>query len=138
MSISSMPEHPRLQKGAHQQAAAGTRLGMGAVFVRLAVYGLLVGGSIIMLFPFIWGLSSSFKNTGEIFNYPPELIPRVFRFDNYTALLAGSDTYGQTSFQLWYLNSAIVTLSRVLLVLFFDSLAGFAFAKYEFPGRETQ
>jgi ABC-type glycerol-3-phosphate transport system permease component len=102
------------------------------IIIRVVIYGSLIIGGIIMLAPFIWSLSSSFKNTGDIFNYPPQLIPKVFHFDNYTTLLAGSDTYGNTNFQLWYFNSAVITASRVMLVLFFDSLAGFAFAKYKF------
>src|SRR6266545_5014043 len=91
---------------------------------RLLIYTLLIGGSIIMLLPFIWGFSSSFKNTGEIFNYPPQLIPKVFHFENYTSLLRMSDLYGSTNFQLWFFNSALITVCRVILVLFFDSLAG--------------
>jgi ABC-type glycerol-3-phosphate transport system permease component len=107
----------------------------GRILLRLVLYAILVAGSIAMVFPFLWGLSSSFKNTGEIFSYPPDLIPKVFRFENYQQLLAGSDTYGQTSFVSWFFNSAFIAMTRVLLVLFFSSLAGYAFAKYEFRFR---
>lgn len=113
----------------HRQTA------IAALSLQALGYLLLIAGSIVMLFPFVWGLSSSFKYTGEIFNYPPRLIPAVFRFDNYARLVLSNDTYGQITFGRWFVNSLFVACARVVLVLFFASLAGFTFAKYEFRFR---
>jgi ABC-type glycerol-3-phosphate transport system permease component len=108
---------------------------LAAYLVVTLGYAVLIAGGIIMLLPFIWGVSASFKYTGEIFDYPPRLIPQVFRFDNYSRLLVGASEFAEITFVPWVLNSVVIAIARVMLVLFFDSLAGFAFAKYDFRFR---
>ncbi len=99
------------------------------LLIRTALYLALVFGAVIMLTPFIWTLSSSFKNVGDIYNYPPQLIPPQPIADNYVNL------FGTTSFVHWFINSFGVAFARVSLTLFLSALGGFAFAKYRFRGR---
>ena len=103
--------------------------------LKLLAYGVLIGGAVVMVFPFVWALSSSLKTTGEIFDYPPRLIPAIFRVENYSNLFRVDPNFGDVSFARWFVNSVFISVTRVVLVLFLASLAGFAFAKYNFRFR---
>jgi ABC-type glycerol-3-phosphate transport system permease component len=87
----------------------------------------LLLGVFLMAMPFLYMISSSFKPQYEIFTFPVQLLPQEWFFDNYTKL------FGETLFLRWFLNTALVALGRTCLSLFLCMLAGFAFAKYEFP-----
>jgi ABC-type glycerol-3-phosphate transport system permease component len=95
----------------------------------LPLYLLVILGAFLTVGPFIWMFLSSFKNSTEIFHYPPTLLPQVWRLDNYAKLFV------ERPFDRWYLNSLVIAAIGTAAVLFFSSLAGFAFAKYEFRGR---
>lgn len=94
------------------------------------LYLLLTVLVIITIFPFMWTISASFKSTGEIFAYPPTLIPRRIILTNYVNLF-------NSLFPRWYVNSLFVNVIYVPLALFFSALGGFAFASYEFKGKKT-
>ncbi len=85
-------------------------------------------GGIIVAIPLIWMISSSFKPLSEIYAFPPTLIPQTFTLKNYDRLLA------DWPFWNWYGNSLVIAIISTITVLFFTSLAGFAFAKYRFRG----
>ncbi len=93
------------------------------------VHLLLVIGAVITVLPFFWMVLSSFKTTTEIFRYPPALMPDRWIARNYLDLLT------KTFFARWYGNSLSVSAIETLAVLFFSSLAGFGFGKYDFRGR---
>jgi multiple sugar transport system permease protein len=96
---------------------------------RIPLY-LVVGlGALITIVPFVWMILSSFKNSTEIFSYPPTIIPGTWRLGNYSKL------FTERPFGTWYINSILVSGISTLTVLFFSSLAGFGFAKYNFRGR---
>ncbi len=95
------------------------------VLLNLAV---AVGG-VFFLVPFAWMVSASFKTTQEIFSYPPTLIPNAPTLANYERL------FSNWPFPNWYGNSLVVSVLTTVMVLFFSSLAGFAFAKYRFRGQ---
>jgi ABC-type glycerol-3-phosphate transport system permease component len=96
---------------------------------RTAFY-LIVGlGALLTVIPFAWMILASFKNSTEIFRFPPTFLPDPWRFSNYQKLFA------ERPFDTWYLNSIIVAGIGTVAVLFFSSLAGFGFAKYNFKGR---
>jgi ABC-type glycerol-3-phosphate transport system permease component len=88
-------------------------------------------GGIFFLVPFAWMVSASFKTTQEIFSYPPSLIPNAFSLVNYQRL------FSNWPFPNWYGNSLVVAILTTVMVLFFSSLAGFAFAKYRFRGQSA-
>jgi multiple sugar transport system permease protein len=91
------------------------------------IYILLMAGAVIAIYPFLWMLSSSFKPLNEILSLPPSLIPTRPQVANYV------DTFAHTEVLIWFLNSIIVVLLRLTASLFLCALAGFAFAKYDFP-----
>ena len=90
---------------------------------------LLLGGSLIMLLPFLWMLSTSLKAPSEIFTFPPRWIPSDFAWENYR------QTVTVMPFGRFYLNSLIVAASVTVVQLFTSSLAAFAFARLRFKGR---
>lgn len=99
---------------------------MEKMILKVLLYFILVFGALFTILPFFWCVSSSFKPSGEIFNYPPMPFPKNPILNNYV------DLFANFPYARWYLNSIIVTLLLTLLSVFFCSLAGFAFAKYHF------
>ena len=86
-------------------------------------------GAIPLLFPLWWLVSSSFKGLGEIFEYPPDLFPDSLRLDNY------QQVFELQPFARQFFNSSYIAILNVVGVLIFSSLAGYAFARMKFPGR---
>lgn len=97
----------------------------------LALHALLIAGSVVMLLPFAWMLSTSLKLPPDIFTYPPVWIPNPIAWQNY------AKTVTVMPFGRFYLNSLIVTTGVTLLQLLTSSLAAFAFARMRFPGRNA-
>lgn len=109
------------------RARAAGRVGIAQVAVRVLVYALLIAGATVTLYPFAFMLAASFKSQSEIFSLPPSLLPRSLRLDGYQKLLT------EKPFLTWFFNSVVVVGMRLAISLFLCSLAGFAFAKFEFP-----
>ncbi|NQX45234.1 carbohydrate ABC transporter permease [Paenibacillus tritici] len=85
--------------------------------------------SLIMIVPFLWMLSTSFKLQEEVFQYPIQWIPQVFHFENYV------EVWTSIPFPLYYFNSLKVSVLVTLGQLITCSLAGYAFARLDFPGK---
>lgn len=85
--------------------------------------------SVVMAFPFIWMLSASLKTSDKVLEYPPRLIPDVFRFQNY------ADVFDQLPFLRYMLNSLIVAGSITVVALVFHSMAGYALGTMRFKGK---
>jgi multiple sugar transport system permease protein len=86
--------------------------------------------ALIMFFPFIWMVLSSFKTTREIVAIPPTLWPNNFVTSGYDQI------FTRLPIPRNFLNSLIVCLVTTATACFTASLAGFVFAKYRFWGRE--
>lgn len=100
-----------------------------ALFGGFLLHIVVLSGALLTVLPFGWMIISSFKNTGEIFRWPPWLLPETIDLFNYVTL------FTKWSFGTWYLNSIGLAVLTTLAVLFFSSLAGFGFAKYNFRGK---
>ena len=99
---------------------------------RAIIFAVLVLIAIIFLFPFLFMFLASFKSTAEIFSMQVLKLPaNGFRFTNFVNLFAKSH------FGLSLINTSVVSISYTFLILVFSSLAGFAFAKYPFPGKNA-
>jgi len=92
-------------------------------------YAILIIGSLIMAMPFLWMVASSFKSIGEIWSFPPELLPDKFIWSNYL------EAWNALPFNRFFFNTVFVTVVVTLGQLFTCSLGGFAFARLQFPGR---
>jgi len=84
-----------------------------------------------MAFPFIWMILTSFKPFEETLRSPPTVLPVTWRPENY------AEAWRAANFPRFFLNSAIVSLSTVIGTLLTSVLAGYAFARLRFPGREA-
>ena len=100
------------------------------ILTDLLVYVVLSVVGIIFIMPFAWMVANSFKDIRGIYTYPPEFIPEVWHFENYT------EAWTMTHFDLGFLNSALVAAAVVLGQLFTASLAGYSFARLRYPGRD--
>jgi multiple sugar transport system permease protein len=90
----------------------------------------LIAGAAITLMPLVWMVAASFMSVGEANSLPPRLLPRDPTLANYTALVTRLDMVRN------FANSAIVTVLATVLSVLVNSLAGYAFAKLPFAGRE--
>ncbi len=97
--------------------------------IMAAVYLVLIVGALVMLFPFFWMVSTSFKDLTEINRIPPTLLPQTWHPENYvTAWNKPESTFGR-----YFLNSAIIAIGGTALQMFCAILAAYAFARMEFP-----
>lgn len=92
---------------------------------------LLLFGSMAMLLPFAWMLSTSLKAPPDIFTYPPTWIPDPVVWQNYVK------TVQSIPFGRYYFNSLFVAVSVTVLQILTASLAAFAFARLRFWGRDV-
>ncbi|MCA0150510.1 MULTISPECIES: carbohydrate ABC transporter permease [Rossellomorea] len=96
---------------------------------KLFIILLLALGGIIVSVPFIWMISSSFKPESEVLQIPPSLIPENPTLENYVNL------FESMNFGVYLRNTLIIVLFS-FVGLFFNAMAGYGFAKYQFKGRE--
>ena len=94
---------------------------------RLLIHLFLLIGCVVMIFPFLWMIVTSFKSIGESLLIPPTLLPKEWLTDNYTEVLR------TLPFGALYKNTLLLILFRIVCALVFSSMAGFAFAKLHFP-----
>lgn len=97
-------------------------------WLRLA---LLFGASIIILAPVVWTVATSLRTPAESFSVPPQWIPLRPDWTNYF------DVFQRVPFATYVANSFIVTFSIVIGQLVTASLAGYAFARLNFPFRDA-
>jgi len=87
--------------------------------------------SLVMSFPFYWMIASSFKPIGRIFTDPIVLLPSPFTTASYSKLVS------ESAYLRWYLNSLVFAVFYPSLAIFFSTLGGFGFAKYDFKGKNA-
>ena len=93
-------------------------------------YLALTLGTLVMILPFLWMLSTSLKSPADIFVYPPRWIPKPVEWGNYLEVVR------IMPFLRYLLNTAFVATSVTVLHLVVSSLAAYAFARLRFPGRD--
>lgn len=96
-----------------------------------AINSLLIAVALLMLIPFLWMFSTSFRTPAESFTLPPQWIPLEPRFENYLQV------FESVPFFAFILNSVKVTVIVTLAQLFFCSTAAYAFARLNFPAKNT-
>jgi multiple sugar transport system permease protein len=88
-------------------------------------------GTLIMIAPLLWTLALSLKDNGELVGHSGAALHPPYTFENYVAI------FGNSSTLRWLLNSAIVAVGTTAGVLILASLAGYGFARLDFPFRRT-
>jgi multiple sugar transport system permease protein len=100
---------------------------------RAALYLVLGGGALLVAFPFLWMVLTSFKSLHESNAYPPSLLPQTWRWENYTeAWFTPPSTLGR-----YLLNSTVIAVAGTGIQVLIATLAAFAFARLRFPGRNA-
>ena len=97
----------------------------------LLIQAILVLVSVTMLVPFVWMALTAFKTVTESTSVSPFVVfPKQWRFDNFTTVM------NNMSFPRLYLNTLFLILGRVLCAVLTATLAGYAFARLNFPGKK--
>lgn len=93
-------------------------------------YIALIVGALVMVTPFIYMVSTSFKAQAYVLTFPPQFIPDPATTDNYVQALTTQN------FGLYFLNSIIVSVIATAASVLVSSMMAYAFARFSFPGRE--
>lgn len=101
-----------------------------ALLGRVLLYIILSIGALVMIFPFLWGVLTSFKPLSEIMHSPPTFWPQHPTLRNY------SEVYKTIPIVRYFANSLLVVSIVSPTVLFTSSLGGYIFAKFVFPGKK--
>jgi len=99
---------------------------------RAIVYAIAISVAITVIVPLLWIVLTAFKSLPETYVWPPTILPEQWRFDNIGLLFERVPEFGR-----FFLNSVLVSVPLVLLNIFFCSLAGYVFAKFDFPGKSV-
>lgn len=105
------------------------RRNFGDMAARFGFWVLIIAILFYTLFPFYWAIVSSLKPSTELFKTPVAYWPETVTFANYI------DVFSNPIFPLALRNSAIVTISTVVLALFVGSIAAYALGRLRFRGR---
>lgn len=102
---------------------------MNAVLkVLLIAFAILI--AVVTLTPAIWMVSASLMPAGQASTYPPKLFPDEITLEHFITL------FTRLNLTRYFMNSLILSVTVTVISLFFNSMAGYAFAKYRFPGRD--
>jgi multiple sugar transport system permease protein len=101
------------------------------VIGRIATHTILVIVGFLFLLPFIWQLSTSLKPQHQVYNYPPEWVPNPFTWQNYP------ESMTIVPFNRFFLNTVLIAVCSVLGQVISCSLAGFAFSRLQWWGRNV-
>ncbi|MDB5080423.1 MAG: carbohydrate transporter permease [Chloroflexi bacterium] len=96
---------------------------------RVLLWLALIVTTIISLFPMYWLFVTAFTPTQDTIKTPPDLFPQG-SVANFERLFSQAKDYWS-----WFANSVLITIGITVFHLIFDTLAGYAFAKKRFPGR---
>lgn len=100
------------------------------LLTKMLIYILLIGISIIMLIPFAWMLTSSFKMNNDVFTYPVVWWPKEFITTNYMRI------WEEIPLLRYFFNTSKLTIIITFLQLLTSTFAAYAFAKMKFPGKD--
>ena len=88
-------------------------------------YVILIGAAVICLFPFVWMVSTAFKETSEIYQMPPTLLPSRLVFENFVEGWKGAE------FGIFFKNSLFVTLLATAGTVISSSFVAYGFARFQ-------
>ncbi|AYB47009.1 carbohydrate ABC transporter permease [Paenibacillus lautus] len=103
-----------------------------ALYTKIIVTFIMLFFSVVMIVPFLWMISTSFKMPAEVFQYPIKWIPAQFMWDHHVKVWTGANSFGH-----YYLNSLKVALISTVGAVLLSALAAYGFARIEFKGRNA-
>ncbi len=104
-------------------------MGQSKKTIKTLTYVFLILGSLIMVFPFIWMILTSLKTIEESTQIPPTIFPQAMHWKNF------KDAIASLPFVRMYANTILMIFFRVICAVLFSSMAGYAFAKLNFKGK---
>ena len=102
----------------------------GRAVQAIAVNGVLAVAALLTVAPLLWMVAASLMRSGEASSFPPPLLPSAPTLDHYRALIIQGGIVRQ------FVNSLGLAIAATLLSTTFNTLAGYAFAKLHFSGRD--
>jgi len=87
-------------------------------------------GALLTLAPLLWMVSASLMPSGDANSFPPRLLPRIVTFEHYR------DLFTRLELMRYFLNSLVIAVSATVISVLVNSMAGYAFAKLRFGGRD--
>lgn len=103
----------------------------GLLRSNLVNYILLTVGALVMVAPFIWMLSTSFKPQAETITFPPRLLPKRPTVENY------QEVFERLNMVRLYMNTAYVAVVKTVVNVYTSTLIGYVFGKFTFRGRDV-
>jgi multiple sugar transport system permease protein len=100
---------------------------------RILIYIMLTFVALLVIMPLLWMLSTSLKPKAQLFTRRIQWIPQTVTLANYEMLFGNRNT----PIELWFRNSVFVATMVTVLVLVTNSMAAYAYARLEFPGRRV-
>lgn len=108
-------------------SASGKRPPTRAEIIRTTFLTVMM---LIILAPVVWFVLSSFKDITDLSSRPPKILPTHWAFENYT------EAFKMYNYKRYFINSVFITTVATLLTLLINSMAAYAFSKYNFRGRD--
>lgn len=102
-----------------------------SLFTKIIAYTFLIAVCIASVYPFYWMFIGSTLSDSEIFQFPPKLLPSSGFMDNLTGLAASAPIWKGLG------NSLFISIVFTISTLYLCAIAGYAFAKYEFKGKNV-
>lgn len=98
-------------------------------YSRIGLTMLITVLTMMLILPFLWMISTSFKEADEIFKQVPKWLPRDFSFDNY------SEIWNRGYFKTYFVNSLFVSFATMGISLVVAMFAGYGISRFRFRGR---
>jgi ABC-type glycerol-3-phosphate transport system permease component len=96
---------------------------------KFIAYALLIVGSIVIMIPVFWMVSSALKPNSQIFLYPPQWIPSPIEWDNFAKAMTA------LPFDVYFRNTLIIEVGTIVGTVLSCSIVAYGFARLEAPGR---
>ncbi len=129
LDVTPPPEGDDAASMAERLAIAGRAKRLSDRTRMIVAYAILTLFVLLAVGPAVYLISPAFRDSVSLFTYPPEWIPREPTLENYRFL------FSSTSYVRWGINTLIFAGCTTLLTLITNSMAGYAFARLRFPGR---
>lgn len=98
---------------------------IGNSFIYISLIVICVG----IIIPFLWMISTSFKQPDEIFSSKPKWLPKEFNFDNFVGI------WTRKFFLQCFKNSIIISITTMVATIIVATLAGYGISRFQFKGR---
>lgn len=125
------PASASLKAASHVKPVARRTIRPVRLGGRVLLYAVLIGLSIIFVFPFLWMITTALKPLSEVYTFPPEFIPHTFLWQNFDT------AWTSRNFSRYFLNTAFITVWTLVGVVGSSSLCAFGFARLKFWGRDV-